>query len=125
MNNSYLDELVLKEDAVTSEEVASVDEEDIAEIEEDIEEVETEEEVEPVAIKVEAAPVLLEKPAVAEADTEYRNFEAIAIRNIPDDNAPVNVISGNVAKLGTAGEYSIVQYMKPGFGLVTGYTKDI
>ena len=70
-----------------------------------------------------------EKPApapkpVANAD-ETVTVTNIKIFNTPDVKGAFKMFSGNVIVKGNVGDLKMIEYVKPGFGLVVGYTSDL
>ena len=58
-----------------------------------------------------------------EGDTIYLK-ETIRVYRTPDASQVARGVSGSVIYKGKIGEFTIVQYMRHGFGLVIGYTLD-
>lgn len=49
----------------------------------------------------------------------------IRIYNTPDTNQPSRSVSGNIIYHNELNGWAVVDYMRPGFGLVKGFTQDI
>lgn len=49
----------------------------------------------------------------------------IKVFNVPDEKSIFKVFSGNVVVKDNIAGFSQIEYVKPGFGLVKGYTKEI
>lgn len=49
----------------------------------------------------------------------------IKVHNVPDEKTAFRIISGNIEIIGEVNNFKLIRYMKYGFGLVTGYTKDV
>lgn len=121
--DAYLESLVKikkEEDAVAEPEVVEVEPEVVVE-ETKIEEPVKEE-------KKPAKKLTNPEPAEDKADLEIdRNYHAKTIRifKTPDIHQVSTAYTGNVIYKGKIGEFDIIQYVKAGFGLVQGYTKDL
>ena len=82
------------------------------------------------AAKPEEALSLAPEPAANTSSTIYTEGETIAVKHIriyksPDTNQVAKMYSGNVIYLGRIEEFSVINCMKHGFGLVKGYTLDL
>lgn len=132
--DKYLEGLVRKGET----EEAQAEEPVTEEVVEVAEEAPAEEAAEPV---VEEAPapesaakktdvkIKAEKPApapkpVANADETVAVID-IKIFNTPDVKGAFKMFSGNVIVKGNVGDLKMIEYVKPGFGLVVGYTSDL
>lgn len=49
----------------------------------------------------------------------------IKIYNIPDSKSPFKMFTGNVVIKGKVDQFTKLEYVKPGFGLILGYTTDL
>lgn len=56
---------------------------------------------------------------------ELISVSSIRIFNRPDENDVYNVFQGNVIFKSRINNFALIEYMKPCFGLVKGYTPDI
>ena len=145
--DSYLESLVKKseeiedieeapaeevEDAVevadTSDDIVeendAVEEEVTEEPEEKVEETKEVKKAEPVVEK--GAPVVKNSPVTKLEDGATISVSEVRIFNIPDSKQPSKIVTGNVISrnevTGANGEaFILVDYMRPGFGLVKGY----
>lgn len=106
------------EQAVADPEVA----EEVGEDEDTVAETETAVIEEPE--KVQEGIGIVTKPVTFRPEKEIKMVNNIRVRTKPSDNIPAKSYSGNVEITGHIGEFTIVRYVKPGFGSVTGYTKD-
>ena len=138
MEQDYLESLVKKgeeivEEAVVEELEQSIDVEEPEEVAEEVIEEDAEEEVAEEAEEVaepkpaqEAAPEVTEvKKEAAPADDEIVYVENIRIFNTPDPNTVSKLFSGNVIRKGQQGEMVAIEYMRPGIGLVAGFTPSL
>lgn len=140
--DSYLESLnkkEIKEEEVIEEAVEetvdepveeTVEEETVEEpVEEAVEEEPVEEIVEPeVEEVVEPEPVVEPKKEVKKAapvSNGTTTVTDIRVFNVPDTSTPMKLISGNIIVKGEVAGLSKIEYMKPGFGLVTGFTPDL
>ena len=123
--DSYLESLVQVTEFEAKEEVADevvVEEEPV---------VESPEVAEPIEEKKEEELVEEEEPVLSVPDpSNYKEGDIIKVENIkvfktPDKRQISRNVTGNVTYLGKIGEYTIINYMRHGFGLVKGYTPDI
>jgi len=89
---------------------------------EPVAEVQTTEVTEPEKVQEDIGVVT--KPVAAKSEKEIKMVNNIRVRTKPSDNIPAKSYSGNVEITGHIGEFTIVRYVKPGFGSVIGYTKD-
>lgn len=132
--DKYLEGLVRKGETKGTQAEEPVTEEVVEEAEEAVP---AEEPAEPV---VEEAPapepakkadvkIKAEKPApapkpVTNADETVAVID-IKIFNTPDIKGAFKMFSGNVIVKGNVGDLKMIEYVKPGFGLVVGYTSDL
>lgn len=68
--------------------------------------------------------------AVSKAETKLSNDTMILAKDIkvfhtPDPKGPFKIFTGNVIPQGQVSTMTQIKYMKPGFGLVKGFTPDI
>ena len=129
--DKYLESLVLKGES--EEIVEPVNEEEVvneiaealeAPAEEPVEEVQSE----PESIEPEPAPVKEEKKTAKKLDnavTESTYVTQIKIFNTPDPKGPFKIFTGNVIVKGEVGGMTELDYVKPGFGIVRGFTSDL
>lgn len=77
----------------------------------------------PVELKVtsESKSVLKETDNISTT----QSVTNIKVYNVPDEKTAFRIISGNIEIIGEINNFKLIRYMKYGFGLVTGYTKDI
>ena len=132
--DKYLESLVKKNDVDVEVEAAPrVVEEDISaeEVTEVIEEV-TESEPAPEVVEevikeeVEKPAKLVKEDKLAKAELKEGTVITVTdlkVFNFPDTASAYKLISGNVIYVKKVGEFSLINYMKYGFGLVSGYTQ--
>ena len=142
--DAYLESLVKKDEVVE----AQVEEAAVLEPVEKVTAIEPEvaeaaelvvEEPKPVE---EAKPAKAEKPAKSGSDkkkeaestdptkseeTKSNAGETVAVKdirifNIPDAKSPFRIFTGNIIVNGKIDSFTEIQYVKPGFGLVKGFT---
>lgn len=142
--DKYLASLVKKGEIEESQVEEVIEEEVVEEIAEavqapePVEEVkeEPEEEIEEVKEEVaEPEPPVKEvkkeeKEAIKHPDIPFNPDEPtsvvdIRIFNIPDIKSPFKIFSGNVIVRNKVSDMTELEYVKPGFGLVKGYTPDL
>lgn len=70
-----------------------------------------------------SGPVVTEEVKAAQA--EFTSVTDIKIFNSPDPKGPFKIFTGNVIIDCEVSEMKQIQYMKPGFGLVKGFTPDL
>ena len=87
-----------------------------------IEESLKEEAIEPKKVEEEIGVVT--KPVAAKIEKEIKFVKNIRVTTKPSDNIPSKSYTGNVEITGHIGEFTIIRYVKAGFGSITGYTKD-
>ena len=138
--DKYLESLVLKSNEIDDDSIAA----DSAEVGEEVKESEVAESVEKPdsdEVKEEA-----EKPEVAEpaegTDSDSTNASQptasstngpmgyvpvtdIRVYNTPYPNGPFRIFSGNVIIHSKVENMTLIEFMKPGFGLVKGFTPDL
>lgn len=110
------EEVAAEEEVVTTAE-SVVEEPALEPIQEEVKE-------EPESVK----PAKKEKPAKKSAShQEGETISVISIRifNTPDPKGLFKIFTGNVIFKGFVNDMMYVQYVKPGFGLVNGYTNDL
>jgi len=150
--DAYLEKLVKKGSAVAEEVEEAIEEEVVEEIEAAVtaepepevqEEADTNDETVTETVDEEAVPdvqleTVIEKDE-QETETETdgatsngfiepnTEIDAVNIRvyNSPDTRQLSRIISGHIVVLGQIEDFKIIEYMKHGFGLVKGYTRDI
>lgn len=150
--DSYLESLVKKgEDVATEEEAVAIEAEEVTEevptepeevaeetpVEEpdpveEVPEVEEEPAEEEIAEEVaEEAPAVEEEIVLkAPSPVSYNVGDTVQVNDIkvyntPDPTGPFRMITGNVIYQGQFSKCFAIDYMKPGFGLVRGYTETL
>lgn len=129
--DKYLEGLVRKGETKGTQAEEPVTEEVVEAAEEaaPAEELAVEEAPAPEPAKKADVKIKAEKPApapkpVANAD-EPVAVTNIKIFNTPDVKGAFKIFSGNVIVKGNVGDLKMIEYVKPGFGLVVGYTSDL
>lgn len=114
-------EEIVEEIAEPAETIEAAQGESLAE--EDLKDLtEAEEAVEPKKVEEEIGVVT--KPVAAKIEKEIKFVKNIRVKTKPSDNIPAKSYTGNVEITGHIGEFTIIRYVKAGFGSITGYTKD-
>lgn len=135
--DTYLESLVPKGTVAEPEEVVEAATETIEPVEEAttqevVEEVKEEAPVEEVKEEIVSEPAV-EEPVLQAADipsTERKDgdiinlLSPIKVYKVPASNQIPRMISGSIIYKGRVNEYTMIQYMRSGFGLVTAYTLD-
>lgn len=97
-------------------------------VEAEPEEAESAEEVEEASEEEPNDEPVLQAPDVPEGNHkvgELINVVGIRVFNTPSLGQPFKIISGNVTYDGKVEGFTIIEYMKSGFGMVKGYTPDL
>ena len=140
--DKYLESLVVKSNEINDNSIAT----DPVEMREEVEEPEVAEPVEkPDSAEVEEAeePKVAEpveginsdstnasqpaEPAASSTNDPMGHVSVIDIRvyNTPYPNGPFRIFSGNVIIHSRVENMTLIEFMKPGFGLVKGFTPDL
>lgn len=145
--DAYLESLVKKGEVVKAQvEEAAIPEpvEEVTAIEPEVAEA-AESVVEEIKPAEEAKPAKAEKPAKSGSDkkkeaeskaptkaeeTKSNAGEIVAVKdirifNIPDAKSPFRIFTGNIVVNGKMDSFTEIQYVKPGFGLVKGFTDSL
>ena len=94
------------EESVESEETSVESEEVVADVEEEIKE-------------------NITPPVIEETISEIIAVRKLRIYSRPSTGVPARTFTGNVELIGHVDKFKIVKYVKPGFGVVKGYTLDL
>lgn len=114
------EELVTEEVVEVAEEAAPTEET----VEPVVEEAPAPEPAKKADVKIKAEKSAPASKPVANAD-EPVAVTNIKIFNTPDVKGAFKMFSGNVIVKGNVGDLKMIEYVKPGFGLVVGYTSDL
>lgn len=129
-----IEEVAASESVVEATEGVEIAAEEVDTVVEETEEVEEASEVaDDVA---EEAPEVIEevpeqepqpelKKEIQSADEETLSVTNIKVYNVPDPAAVFKIFTGNVICKEMIGEMRMIEYVKPGFGLVKGFTPDL
>ena len=132
--DKYLESLVVKSNEIEDNPIATdsaevrgeVEEPEIAECVEESDSAEVKEEVKDVDSDSTNASQPAE-PAASSTNDPMGHVSVIDIRvyNTPYPNGPFRIFSGNVIIHSRVENMTLIEFMKPGFGLVKGFTPDL
>lgn len=123
--DKYLESLVKKGEIKTNQ-VEEVQEEEVVREIEEVLNPEPESAVEEVSqSEPEVKEPEVDKKVSATPKPETTSVINIRIFNVPDIRSPFKMYTGNVIVTGKVSDMTSLDYVKPGFGIVTGFTPDL
>lgn len=129
--DAYLESLVWKETEQEEEKTEDIDiENETSELDMVLEEPESAELVnESEEVPAESEEAANEAIKTVDVDNKElpsaQTVENIKVYNIPNEKSAPRIISGNIEIVKEVDGFTLIKYMKYGFGLVNGYTKDL